>query len=228
MIISQTVLVYLVMKRVLGISTTTNLLENSTSAYVLDRVLKIIGERKNKVEMVDAGRLHIVDNLSCYSNGGSHCADPKAGKYRCWATSESIEDPEKHGGIDEMPVIYDGIIESDVIIFSTSVRWMNHTALFQKIIERMNTFENRHSVYGEKNPLSGKKAGIIVVGQHYQSQKVAANLSETMSLLGFNCSNSSIFSWQKSHNMNEEQAEKNKYRICCKVPRIKRRKESDV
>lgn len=196
------------MKRVLGISTTTNLLENSTSAYVLQRVLKIISERKNDVDLIDSGRLHIVDNLSCYSNGGSHCADPKAGKYRCWATYESIEDPEKHGGIDEMPVIYDGIIDSDIVIFSTSVRWMNHTALFQKIIERMNTFENRHSVYGEKNPLSGKKAGIIVVGQHYQSQKVAANLSEIMSLIGFNCSNSSIFSWQKSHNMNEEQAEK--------------------
>lgn len=72
----------------------------------------------------------------------------------------------------------------------------------------MNTFENRSSVYGEKNPLSNKKSGIIVVGQHYQSQKVAANLAETLSLLGFNCSNSSIFSWQKSHNMNEEQAEK--------------------
>lgn len=196
------------MKNVLGISTTTNLLENSTSAYVLERVLKIISERKNKVNMIDAGRLHIVENLSCYANGGSHCADPKAGKYRCWATYESIEDPEKHGGIDEMPVIYDGIDESDIIIFSTSVRWMSHSALFQKIIERMNTLENRHSVYGEKNPLSGKKAGIIVVGQHYQSQKVAGSLSETMTLLGFQCSNSSIFSWQKSHNMNEEQAEK--------------------
>lgn len=85
--------------------------------------------------MIDSGRLHIVDNLSCYSNGGSHCADPK----------ESTK---------------------------------------------------------------GKKAGIIVVGQNYQSQKVSTNLSETLSLLGFNCSNSSIFSWQKSYNMNEEQAEK--------------------
>ncbi len=64
------------MKRILGISTTTNLLENSTSAYVLQRVLKIINERKNDVDLIDSGRLHIVDNLSCYSNGGSHCADP--------------------------------------------------------------------------------------------------------------------------------------------------------
>lgn len=196
------------MKKILGISTTTNLLENSTSAYVLNKILSIVENNKHQTSLIDAGRLHIVNNLSCYSNGGSHCADPKSGKYRCWATYESIEDPKKHGGIDEMPIIYDGILESDVVLFATSVRWMNHTALLQKIIERMNTFENRHSVYGEKNPLKGKKAGIIVVGQHYQSQKVAANLVEVMNLLGFDCCSYSLFSWQKSHNMNEEQAER--------------------
>lgn len=121
--------------------------------------------------MIDFGRLHIVDNLSCYSNGGSHCADPKACKYRCWATYESIEDPEKHGGIDEMPVIYDGIIDSDIVIFSTSVRWMSHTALFQKIIERMNTFENRHSVYGEKNPLKARRLGLLLLDRTISHKK---------------------------------------------------------
>ena len=46
--------------------------------------------------------------------------------------------------------IYDGIEESDIIIFSTATRWMSHSALMQTIIERMNTLENRSSGYGEK------------------------------------------------------------------------------
>ena len=191
--------------KITGISTTTHVETDSASVEVLKKVLKILETLGYDTVFINANDLHIVENLSCYAGGAKNCASYDAGKYRCWAHFNSVEEPEKYGGVDEMPVIYDAINNSDIIIFSTSNRWMNHSALLQKIIERMNTLENRVSVYKEKSPLKGKRCGVIVTGQHYQSQQVAAKLLEVFSLMGFTSSLDEMFTWQKTWNMNKEQ-----------------------
>ena len=191
--------------KITGISTTTHVETDSASVEVLKKVLKILETLGYDTVFINANDLHIVENLSCYAGGAKNCASYDAGKYRCWAHFNSVEEPEKYGGVDEMPVIYDAINNSDIIIFSTSNRWMNHSALLQKIIERMNNLENRVSVYKEKSPLKGKRCGVIVTGQHYQSQQVAAKLLEVFSLMGFTSSLDEMFTWQKTWNMNKEQ-----------------------
>jgi multimeric flavodoxin WrbA len=191
--------------KITGISTTTHVETDSASVEVLKKVLKILETLGYDTVFINANDLHIVENLSCYAGGAKNCASYDAGKYRCWAHFNSVEEPEKYDGVDEMPVIYDAINNSDIIIFSTSNRWMNHTALLQKIIERMNNLENRVSVYKEKSPLKGKRCGVIVTGQHYQSQQVAAKLLEVFSLMGFTSSLDEMFTWQKTWNMNKEQ-----------------------
>lgn len=191
--------------KILGISTTTHKQEDAASIAVLKNILDVFNKLGNDIKFINANDLHIVENLSCYAGGSKNCASYEAGKYRCWAHFSSLENPEEYGGIDEMPVIYDAIFESDIVIFSTSNRWMNHSALMQKIIERMNTLENRVSVYKEKSPLQGKKCGVVVTGQHYQSQEVASKLLEIFSLMGFNINLNSMFTWQKTNNMNKEQ-----------------------
>lgn len=138
-----------------------------------------------QVKIIDASKLHIVKNLSCYANGKSHCADPSSGKYRCWAHVSSVEDPKKYGGVDQMPVIYDGLAWADVVIFSTSTRWGNRTALCQTIIERMNTLENRAVAYGEPYPLRGKKLGVVVTGTDWRTDDVASNMLDTLRWWGF-------------------------------------------
>ena len=191
--------------KITGISTTTHVETDSASVEVLKKVLKILETLGHDTVFINANDLHIVENLSCYAGGAKNCASYDAGKYRCWAHFNSVEEPEKYGGIDEMPVIYDAISDSDIVIFSTSNRWMNHSALLQKIIERMNNLENRVSVYKEKSPLQGKRCGVIVTGQHYQAQQVAAKLLEVFSLMGFTTSLNEMFTWQKTWNMNKEQ-----------------------
>ena len=191
--------------KITGISTTTHVEKDSASVEVLKKVLKILETLGHDTMFINANDLHIVENLSCYAGGAKNCASYDSGKYRCWAHFHSVEEPEKYGGVDEMPVIYDAISNSDIVIFSTSNRWMNHSALLQKIIERMNTLENRVSVYKEKNPLKEKRCGVIVTGQHYQSQQVASKLLEVFSLMGFTTSLDEMFTWQKTWNMNKEQ-----------------------
>ena len=188
-----------------AISTTTHKFDDSTSAVAIRKVLKECKKRGHKVKIINADKLHIVKNLSCYGDGGKHCAHPDSGPYRCWAHENSLKDPEKFGGVDQMPVIYNALEESDITLFCTSVRWMSHSALMQTIIERMNTLENRVSVYGEKSPLEGKKCGVITVGQHYKAQEVAEHLMEVMNFMGFEAPPDAMLVWQKTLDMNREQ-----------------------
>lgn len=190
--------------KILIISTTTNE-KRSSSRTLCSMLSQLVKQLKHEVQFIDANKLHIVKNLSCYSDGGRQCGDPEAGPYRCWAHVHGEEEPEKYGGRDEMPQIYDGLAWADVVVFATSVRWGTHTALLQTVIERMNTLENRATVYGEGNPLSGKRCGVIVTGQHWKSQEVASHLIEVFSLYGFETNPGAVLSWQHVDDMNVEQ-----------------------
>ena len=192
----------------LVITTTTNERRSSSRALagMVSRAAKFLG---HEVRYIDANKLHIVKNLSCYADGGRQCGDPESGPYRCWAQKHAEEEPEKYGGKDEMPKIYDGLKWANAVVFATSVRWGNHTALLQTIIERMNTLENRHTVYGEDNPLWGKRCGVLVTGQHWKSEEVAQRLIEIFDLYGFDTSPSHVLSWQNVSDMNEELEDNN-------------------
>jgi hypothetical protein len=128
---------------------------------------------RSEVRVIDANKLHIVKNLSCYANGKRDCANPESGPYRCWAHHESMRDPAKYGGADQKPVIYDGLKWADTVVFCTSTRWGSHSALAQTIIERMDTLENRGASWGEPYPMEGKRLGVVVGGLHWKTGAVA-------------------------------------------------------
>jgi NAD(P)H-dependent FMN reductase len=158
------------------------------------------------IRIVDANKLHIVKNLSCYASGGKNCGDPKSGPYRCWAHFSSLEDPAKYGGVDQMPVIYDGLRWADTVIFTTSTRWGSHSALCQKIIERMDTLENRGAVWKEGYPLQGKRLGVIVGGLHWKTGAVAQHLLDVFRWFKFDIPTSdAALVWQFTRDVNYEQ-----------------------
>jgi multimeric flavodoxin WrbA len=175
--------------------------ESSSSAlarFAVGRMRELVPNAE--VRAVDAEKLHIVQNLSCYANGKTHCADPKSGKYRCWANYLSQKDPKAYGGKDEMGVIYDHLAWADVVVFTTSNRWGSRSALAQKIIERMNTLENRAVSYGEPYPLKGKRLGILVTGLHWHTGRVGFELLEALRWFGFATQpdESNVLAWQRS------------------------------
>ncbi len=190
-------------KKILLIGTTSNSRDSSSweiLSYLADTL-----KGENTIKIIDANELHIVQNLSCYSSKGRDCAHPDSGPYRCWAQHHSEKEPEKYGGKDEMPIIYDALEWCDIVIWGTSTRWGSHSAILQNIIERMNNLENRHTVYGEKNPLNGKRAATIATGQHWKTDSVVEHLQTVWNLYGFEAEPEWVFSWQKTQDMDEEQ-----------------------
>lgn len=145
-----------------------------------------------------------MNNLSCYAGGKFNCASFDAGAYRCWAHKLSHENPSAYGGRDEMGVLYDGFLWADTVVFATSVRWESHSAILQKIIERMTTLQNRAVVYGEPNPLSGKRCGVVVTGHNAKAQSVASHLLEVFQWLGFDTAFFSQLVWQRTQNLHSE------------------------
>jgi len=193
--------------KILIVSTTTHR-DKSTSKMVLSK----LSDKLNKdhdIDFIDANDLHIVPNLSCYSDGGKNCASKEAGEYRCWAHKLSHDNPDDYKGKDEMNIIYDALDWCEIVIWGTSVRWGSHSALMQKIIERMNTLENRQTVYEENNPLKGKKCGIVVTGQHYKTQQVADHLITQFGWFGLEVDPSYTLTWQKSQDIHLEQEDDN-------------------
>lgn len=186
--------------KILVLHTSTHKPKESTSAVMAREVLRRILQEHPEAEFrwIDAASLHIVENQSCYAGGERNCGDPKSGPYRCWAHLNSTKEPHKYGGVDEMPVIYDGLDWCDVALFTTSVRWGSHTAVMQRVIERMNTLTGRATTWGEGYPLAGKRVGVIVGGFNWRSRQVAVRLSEVLAELGvgFDVPEGGVLSWQ--------------------------------
>lgn len=195
--------------KVLVLHTSTHKPKDSTSAAMAREVLLKVLEKHPTAEVrwVDAASLHIVENLSCYAGGERNCGEPKSGPYRCWAHLNSTKEPHKYGGVDEMPVIYDGLEWCDVVLFTTSVRWGSHTAVMQRVIERMNTLTGRATTWGEGFPLAGKRVGVIVGGFNWRSRQVGLRLAEVLEELsvGFEVPESSVLTWQLEYDPYVEQ-----------------------
>lgn len=188
---------------ILLISTTTHTTK-STSKRLLEVLNHIFTTNGHSTRLIDAAQLHIVNNLSCYASGKFNCASFDAGQYRCWAHKLSHDNPENYGGADEMGLIYDNIAWADIVIFATSVRWESHSAVLQKVIERLTTIQNRHVVYNEPNSLLGKKCGVVVTGHNAKAQSVASHLLEVFQWIGFHTEFFYQVVWQKTQNLHSE------------------------
>jgi multimeric flavodoxin WrbA len=199
---------------ILALHTSTHAIEESSSAALTRAALTQLKQwvPTSQIRWIDASKLHIVQNLSCYANGMSHCADPKSGPYRCWAHVSSLQEPKKYGGVDQMPVIYDGLDWADVVLFSSSTRWGTRSALCQKIIERMNTLENRAVAYGERYPMAGKKLGVVMTGVDWRTEHAARDLVDALRWWSFLTSEdySCALWWQRSMDPYFEQPDNNK------------------
>jgi len=196
--------------KILAIHTSTHEPDESTSGAmtraVLERALDLFPHAE--VKWIDAAALHIVENQSCYAGGERNCGDPEAGPYRCWAHHNSVEDPDKYGGVDEMPEVYDGLKWCDVVLFTTAVRWGSHTAIMQRVIERLNTLTGRATTWGEAEPLIGRRVGVIVSGFNWRSREVGLRLAEVLDELcvGFVVTGTSgVLTWQTDADRYAEQ-----------------------
>lgn len=108
-----------------------------------------------------------------------------------------------------MPAIYEGLGWCDVVLFTTAVRWGNHTAVMQRVVERMNTLTGRATTWGEDEPLTGRRVGVIVGGFNWRSREVGLRLAEVLDELGVGFvvpGGSGVLTWQSDADPYDEQA----------------------
>jgi multimeric flavodoxin WrbA len=87
------------------------------------------------------------------------------------------------GSGDEWPRILEKLLASDIIIFATPIWWGNHSSLMQRVIERLDELHDR-IMAGQRSPLQGKAAGIVITGDSDGAQHVIGNVSNFCLALG--------------------------------------------
>jgi multimeric flavodoxin WrbA len=83
---------------------------------------------------------------------------------------------------DEWPSIVDKIIAADVLIFATPIWWGGRSSLMQRVIERMDAFDEGIVPEG-RNALLNKVAGVVITGSEDGAQAVLAGIMEVLTFM---------------------------------------------
>jgi multimeric flavodoxin WrbA len=117
------------------------------------------------------------------------------GQIRCW---QSLQDK------DELYKVANAIFEADAIVFFVSIRWGQTNHIYQKLIERLDWIENRHTTLGEASIITGKDAGIIAIGQNWNGSNVIKTEKQVFDFYGFSTPNALTFNWQYTDDSSDE------------------------
>jgi len=154
--------------KILGICTSTRG-KDSNTYYLMKSAFDKIKDEYLEKEIIVASELNLRPCEHHYSINAKMCVHP------CLITQLDRK--------DEMIKIYDGILNSDIVIFSTPIYWGNHSHLMQLIIERLNSLENSNSVHN-KILVKNKIGGIMVLGHEDGYQHVVGSLMNFLTALG--------------------------------------------
>jgi len=181
--------------------------EQPKSTQLAEFVKKEIG---NNVEVIDVSKLTI---HCCEGNvskmDGNNCGVKDAalkdkeknpsGNHRCWASINNKD--------DELWKVSKPLFEADAVVFFVSVRWGQANSIYQKLIERLNWIENRHTTLEEDNIIEGKEAGIVVIGQNWNGTAVLDTQKKVLDFYGFNVPDELSFNWQYTDDALDETQE---------------------
>jgi len=156
------------------------------STQLAQYIAKEISEEK--VMIYDIPQMKI---FPCEGNvswlAGNNCgpkeanlADPEKNPSWCHRCRASVNNPD-----DELRKISKALLQSEVVIFFTSVRRWQTNSMHQKLIERLTRIENRHTTLGEENIIQDIEAGIIVIGHNRNDEAVIATQKTVLEMFGF-------------------------------------------
>ncbi|MDO8340106.1 MAG: flavodoxin family protein [Candidatus Burarchaeum sp.] len=127
-----------------------------------------------------------VSDLKIHTCEGNYSKNPKLCTWPCQSSLKYKD--------DQMKLIYDALLESDIVLFGTPVRWNNCSSLMQKVIERLNCVENQYSIFN-KRLIKDKVAGVVVIGHEDGAQHVGGNLLNFLTFMGFHLPPFAIAYW---------------------------------
>jgi multimeric flavodoxin WrbA len=168
-------------------------LEERTEVTLLEIPKLKIYPCEGNVSGVDGNNCGIKDSLLKDAE-----KDP-SGNHRCWASINNKD--------DELWKVSKELFESDAVIFFISVRWGQANAFYQKLIERLNWIENRHTTLGEDNIVDNIDAGCVIIGQNWNGEQVLETQKQVYEFYGFNVPDEICFYWQYTQDSNDETQE---------------------
>jgi multimeric flavodoxin WrbA len=119
-----------------------------------------------------------------------------SGEHRCWASLNNKD--------DELWKISKELLESDAVIFFSSVRWGQANMFYQKLIERLTWLENRHTTFGESNIIKDIQSGFICVGQNWKGIDVVDTQKRVHYYYGFKPNDTFYWNWQFTNKISDE------------------------
>jgi nitrite reductase/ring-hydroxylating ferredoxin subunit/multimeric flavodoxin WrbA len=161
--------------RVVGVSTTNMDMANprySTSDALLEVALDFAATQLEvETRLVRLAALRFRQCEGYYSKSAHACT---------WPCSITQMDPA-----DQMAEAYEALVHwADVVLISTPIRWGNASALYYKMIERMNCVQNQITI-ANRVLIRNKVASFIITGGQDNVQAVAGQMLGFFSEIGF-------------------------------------------
>lgn len=122
-----------------------------------------------------------------------------SGYHRCWCSLNNKD--------DELWKISKELFNSDSVIFFGSVRWGSMNSYYQKLIERLDWIENRHTTLGENNIVKNISAGLVIMGHNWNVEQVMETQKQVLKFYGFQVEEKLCWSKQWTENFNDETLE---------------------
>lgn len=85
---------------------------------------------------------------------------------------------------DQWPEIAEKMKTADVIIFATPIWWGQRSSLMQRIIERMDAFDEEAHAEG-RSALLGKVAGVVITGSEDGAQQTLSSILSVLTFMNF-------------------------------------------
>jgi multimeric flavodoxin WrbA len=89
----------------------------------------------------------------------------------------------REGDDDEWPEIADKLRKADIVIFATPIWWGQRSSLIQRVIERMDAFDEE--AHSGRADLLNKVAGVVITGSEDGAQAVLAGIMEVLTFMNF-------------------------------------------
>ena len=85
---------------------------------------------------------------------------------------------------DDWPAIAKKIRETDILIMATPIWWGNRSSLMQRVIERLDAFDEEYIKEG-RSALFNKVAGIVITGSEDGAQHTMGTIMLVLTWMGF-------------------------------------------
>ncbi len=143
------------------------------------KVLVLNGSLKHRRELSNTEVLSkiVIDNMK------KHCRI-KSDIIRLSDRNIPVGLKYKEGKGDYWPKIVDKMINSDIILFATPIWWGQRSSLLQRILERMDAFDEGIVPQG-RNALLNKVAGIVITGSEDGAQQITGSVMEVLTFMNF-------------------------------------------